>query len=95
MLSHLELRQIVESGFLPMKTVCSINSDGMMTVELFHPMKGHASVIAQGIPVEGLETSRAIASLVAQLKSELAEKENNIKNPWAQDEAKFSQQQPR
>ena len=72
MLSQLELRQIIESGFLPMKSVCSINPDGMMTVELFHPMKGHAAVIAEGIPVEGLETSRAIAVLVAQLKSELA-----------------------
>lgn len=72
MLSQLELRQIIESGFLPMKSVCSINPDGLMTVELFHPMKGHAAVIAEGIPVEGLETSRAIASLVAQLKSELA-----------------------
>lgn len=71
MLSNLELRQIVESGFLPMKSVCSISPDGLMTVELFHPMKGHAAVIAEGIPVEGLDTSRAIASLVAQLKSEL------------------------
>ena len=75
MLSHLELRQIVESGFLPMKSVCSISPDGLMTVELFHPMKGHACVIAQGIPVEGLETSRAIAALVAQLKSDLANKQ--------------------
>jgi hypothetical protein len=72
MLSQLELRQIIESGFLPMKSVCSISPEGMMTVELFHPMKGHAAVIAEGIPVEGLETSRAIAVLVAQLKSELA-----------------------
>ncbi|MDF2642179.1 MAG: hypothetical protein K0R45_1451 [Pseudomonas sp.] len=90
MLSHLELRQIVESGFLPMKSVCSINPDGMMTVELFHPMKGHAAVIAQGIPVEGLETSRAIASLVAQLKSELAAVgQGNVKAAPSKTEFKF------
>ena len=82
MLSHLELRQIVESGFLPLKSVCSISPDNLMTVELFHPMKGHAAVIAQGISVEGLETSRAIAALVAQLKSELDDRSDNGMDTW-------------
>lgn len=89
MLSHLELRQIVESGFLPLKSVCSINPDGLMTVELFHPMKGHAAVIAQGIPVEGLETSRAIATLVAQLKTELQDKQGNTAHPWHESEVRL------
>jgi hypothetical protein len=89
MLSHLELRQIVESGFLPLKSVCSINPDGLMTVELFHPMKGHAAVITQGIPVEGLETSRAIATLVAQLKTELQDKQANTTHPWHESEVRF------
>ncbi|MEG5266915.1 DUF1652 domain-containing protein [Pseudomonas sp. JDS28PS106] len=89
MLSQLELRQIIESGFLPMKSVCSINPDGLMTVELFHPMKGHAAVIAEGIPVEGLETSRAIASLVAQLKSELAAVEQGSAGFARKTEMKF------
>ncbi|RRV03751.1 DUF1652 domain-containing protein [Pseudomonas sp. v388] len=91
MLSHLELRQIVESGFLPMKSVCSITSEGMMTVELFHPMKGHAAVIARDIPVEGLETSRAIATLVAQLKSQLQETQEAAGNRWMKPEARFFQ----
>lgn len=75
MLSQLELCQIVESGFHPMKGVCSIDPDGTMTVRLFHPLKGHATLIAYGIPVDGLVTSRAISELVARLKHELQEKE--------------------
>ncbi|HEX8596684.1 MAG TPA: DUF1652 domain-containing protein [Pseudomonas sp.] len=74
MISSLELRQIVESGFLPLKCVCTIDSDGRMTVSLFQAEKGHASFIAEGILTENLTTCRNIANLVAELKEQFRKK---------------------
>jgi hypothetical protein len=72
MISHLELRQIIESGFTPMKCVCTISQDNLMTVSLFQPYKGHPALEVRNLNAAELTTSRAIASLVLELKEELA-----------------------
>jgi hypothetical protein len=74
MISDLELRQIIESGFLPLKCVCSIDPEGRMTVCLYQSQKGHAAFIAEGITTEHLTSSRAISALVGELKQEFARK---------------------
>jgi len=70
-ISPLELRHIIESGFLPMQCRCSIDDKQQLSIELVEPASGK-NLVAGGIPLSQLNTSRAIANLIAQLKSELA-----------------------
>lgn len=74
MISNLELRQIIESGFLPLKCVCAIDPDGRITVSLYQSQKGHAAFVAEGLTTEQLTSSRAIAALVGELKEQFARK---------------------
>ena len=74
MISSLELRQIIESGFLPLKCICFIDPEGRMTVSLYQSQKGHAAFIAEGLITRHLTSSRAIADLVGELKQEFARK---------------------
>jgi hypothetical protein len=74
MISNLELRQIIESAFLPMKCVCTIDDRGFMTVSLYHPERGHVAFVSEGIRADGLTYSLAITRLVAGLKHEFSQK---------------------
>lgn len=82
MISHLELRQIVESGFTPMKCICTITQDNLMTVSLFEPQKGHPALEVRNLNAAELTTSRAIASLVLELKEELARQDRPCYAGW-------------
>jgi hypothetical protein len=74
MISNLELRQIIESGFLPLKCICTIDPEGRLTVSLYQSQKGHAALIAEVPSIDHLTTSRAIAALVGDLKQEFTRK---------------------
>ena len=74
MISSLELRRIIESEFLPIKCICSIDPEGRMTVSLYQSQKGHAAFITEGLATGHLTSSRAIAGLVGELKQEFARK---------------------
>ncbi|MCF7532523.1 DUF1652 domain-containing protein [Pseudomonas petrae] len=71
MISPLELCHIVESGFLPAKCKCTIDAKDQMMVQIFDRERGHADLLAGGIPVSSLNSSRAIANLIARLKDDL------------------------
>ncbi|HXR00851.1 MAG TPA: DUF1652 domain-containing protein [Pseudomonas sp.] len=71
MISSLELCQIVESAFLPARCKCSVDSAGLMSVQLYSGRTGHADLLATGIATSTLTTSRAIASLISDLKAGL------------------------
>ena len=71
MMSTLELCHIVESGFLPAKCKCTIDAKDQIMVQIFDRERGHADLLAAGIPVSSLNSSRAIANLIAKLKDEL------------------------
>jgi hypothetical protein len=77
MISPLELRHIIESGFAPTKCVCTINDDNLLTVNLYHPNKGHPAISVRNLNAAELTTSRAISNLIAQLKDELASQERD------------------
>lgn len=66
-ISALELRHIIESGFLPMRCKCSATADGELTLDVVDPETGASAVMA-GIPIASLNTSRAIADLIAQVR---------------------------
>lgn len=71
MISALELCHIVESGFLPAKCKCTIDANDQMMIQIFDRDRGHADLLASGIPTSTLDSSRAIATLIASLKDEL------------------------
>lgn len=71
MISTLELCHIVESGFLPAKCKCTIDANDQIMVQIFDRERGHADLLAGGIPVSSLNSSRAIANLIASLKEDL------------------------
>lgn len=71
MLSHLELRHLLESAFLPTECKCTISSDRTISIQLINPKTRKVEVSRSGVPIGSLTSSRAIANLVAELKQEL------------------------
>jgi hypothetical protein len=69
-ISPLELRHIIESAFLPMRSTCSASADGALTIEIVDPATG-LNVVFGGIPMASLGTSRAISDLIAQLRAQV------------------------
>lgn len=72
MISPLELRHIIESGFAPITCVCTLNDDNLLTVNLYHQNKGHPALSVRNLKAAELTTSRAISNFIAKLKDELA-----------------------
>lgn len=70
MISHLELRHIIETAFLPTKCVCSICADNFMTVQLLDADMEREELTVTGVDSTKLVSSHAIATLVAELKEE-------------------------
>jgi hypothetical protein len=70
-MSLLELRHTIESCFLPLQCRCIVSSDRELTVEVLEPDTG-ANVIVGGVSIESLNSSRAIATLVAEVRAELS-----------------------
>lgn len=72
MISPLELRHIIECGFLPLSCTCTINPDGSLMVKVFDPASGRVDFLVTGISCANLTSSRALANLIAELRSEMA-----------------------
>lgn len=72
MLSTLELRHIVESGFQPFSCTCSVNPDGSLMIKIFDPISGRVDLLVTGVKTNELTSSRAIANLIGELRSEMA-----------------------
>lgn len=71
MLSHLELRHLLESAFLPTECKCTVSSDRTISIQLINPRTRKVEVSRSEVPIGGLTSSRAIANLVAELREEL------------------------
>ncbi|MGH8415701.1 MAG: DUF1652 domain-containing protein [Pseudomonas sp.] len=69
-LSNLELRSIIESTFLPKRCNCTVIDD-TMTVEVIDPVTERVELLATGIKLDTLDTSRALSELIARLHAEL------------------------
>jgi hypothetical protein len=70
-LSELELRHIIERGFLPLQCKCIIDSRGELSVELLDPPTGR-NLVASGIHRSQFDSCRGIANFVAEIKTQLA-----------------------
>lgn len=70
MISHLELRHIIETAFLPTKCICSICADNRMTVQFLNADTEEEELTVIGIDSTKLVSGHAIATLVSDLKEE-------------------------
>lgn len=71
MLSTLELRNIIETSFLPQRCQCTQAQDRSLTVRVFDRTSEHLDLIVTGIRTEQLNSSRAISNLIAGMRTDL------------------------
>lgn len=74
MISALELRHIIECGFLPLSCRCTVNPDGSLMIKVFEPASGRIDLLVTSVTTDGLTSSRAIANLIGELRSEMSER---------------------
>lgn len=78
MLSTLELRHLIESAFLPLSCNCRINPDGFLSVQIFDRDSGRVDLFVTGICMAGMVSSRAICTLVSELRVELKASQDSL-----------------
>ncbi|WP_223484971.1 DUF1652 domain-containing protein [Pseudomonas sp. A-RE-19] len=72
-LSALELRNIVESSFLPKRCQCTLSPDLSMTVKVYSDVEtDHLDLFVTGIDAQRLNGCREINNLIAELRTDLA-----------------------
>ena len=76
-LSALELRNIVENGFLPKRCQCSLSPDLLMTVKVFDEKTDQVDLLVTGINASQLNGARQISDLIAGLRSDLQHRTND------------------
>ncbi|MEZ1314769.1 DUF1652 domain-containing protein [Pseudomonas fluorescens] len=71
-LSALELRNIIESSFLPKRCQCTLSPDLSMTVRVFSDAQtDQVDLLATGINARSLTSCREINNLIAGLRSDM------------------------
>ncbi len=71
-LSALELRNIVESSFLPKRCQCTLSPDLSMTVKVYSDVEtDHLDLFVTGIDAQRLNGCREINNLIAELRTDL------------------------
>jgi hypothetical protein len=80
MISALELRHIIECGFLPLSCSCTLNPDGSLTIKVTDPSSGSVELLVTGVSTATLTTSRAIANLIGELRSEMASRKASFES---------------
>lgn len=71
MLSTLELRNLIERSFLPMRCEVSVSPDMSLTVRVYGQETGRIDLIATGISCSEFSCNRAIENLLVTLRSDL------------------------
>ncbi|WP_207864367.1 DUF1652 domain-containing protein [Pseudomonas sp. 58(2021)] len=73
-LSALELRNIIESSFLPKRCQCTLSPDLSMTVKVYGDHQtDQVELQVSGIDASHLNSCREINGLIAGLRSDLAQ----------------------
>jgi hypothetical protein len=71
MLSTLELRHLIEQSFLPIRCECTVDLPEALTVRFYQGNSNQETLVVTGISIAQLNCGHAIASLVADLRSDL------------------------
>ncbi|TWC57222.1 uncharacterized protein DUF1652 [Pseudomonas sp. SJZ080] len=72
MISILELRHMIECGFLPHACSCTANPDGSLMIKVVEPVSGRVELLVTAVSTNDLTSSLAIAHLIGELRSEMA-----------------------
>ena len=80
MISALELRHIIECGFLPLSCSCTTNVDGSLMIKVTDPSTGSVELLVTGVSTAELTSSRAIAALIGELRSEMTARKTNFES---------------
>ncbi|WP_419177673.1 DUF1652 domain-containing protein [Pseudomonas fluorescens] len=80
MISALELRHIIECGFLPLSCSCTTNADGSLMIKVTDPSTGSVELLVTGVSTAELTSSRAIAALIGELRSEMTARKTNFES---------------
>ncbi len=79
MISILELRHIIECGFLPFSCTCTVNPDGQsLMIRVTEPTSGRVELLVTAVSTNNLTSSREIASLLKELRSEMVHRETSF-----------------
>jgi len=78
MISALELRHIIECGFLPLSCSCTLNVDGSLMIKVIEPSTGSVELLVTGVSTTQLTSSRTIANLIGELRSEMASRKTDF-----------------
>ncbi len=78
MLSTLELRNIIETSFLPVRCQCIQAQDKSLTVRVFDASASQVDLTVTGIRTEKLTSSRAISNLIADMRTGLLSSKNRV-----------------
>ncbi len=70
-LCPLEMRQIIESEFLPLRCECLEEEGNTLMIRIHNPETGQVDLSVSGIAHERFSSSRAILHLVGELRNEL------------------------
>ncbi|MCK1790381.1 DUF1652 domain-containing protein [Pseudomonas violetae] len=71
-LSALELRNIIESSFLPKRCLCTLTPDLSMTIKVFSDgVTDQVDLVKSGIDASHLNGRREISELIAGLRSDI------------------------
>lgn len=74
-LSALELRNIVESSFLPKRCQCTLSPDLLMTVKVYSDGEtDQVDLLKTGINAKTLNGCREINDLIAELRSDMQQR---------------------
>lgn len=72
MLSNIQIRRIIETGFTPLSCKCEFTANGALTVEIYDARSGRTELFVTGIAIADVRTSRDIAQVIGELRTELA-----------------------
>lgn len=78
MISILELRHIIESGFTPFSCTCTSNPDGSLMIKVFDASSGQVELLVTAVSTDTLVSSRAISKLIGELRSEMIMRRTNF-----------------
>lgn len=71
MLSTRELCHILESGFLPLSCICSVNADGSLSIKIYDAASGRVDLLLNGVSQAQLTSVRDVSNLIGELRTEL------------------------
>jgi hypothetical protein len=78
MISILELRHIIECGFLPLSCSCTVNPDGSLMIKVFDPESGRVELLVTAVSTLKLNSARSIAQLIDELRGEMAARKTSF-----------------